>query len=255
MFFVLSKLLLFLISPFTWMLITGYFALFSKKAKRKKISRISFIVITLFFSNTFIYKEVCRQWEVFGTPASKVGNYDVAIVLTGMAEYNNDLKVLSARRGFDRMVQTLTLYKQHKIKQILITGDNGYLTDNNLHEASQMKQLLIGWGVPAEDIITEEKSRNTYENAVETKKIIAPMLHPGFKILLVTSGTHMRRARACFIKTGLQFDTLSTDLYTGPKRYYTFEDFIIPSADALNEWQKLLKEMVGYVAYALTGKI
>lgn len=255
MFFILSKLLLFLVSPFTWMLITGYFAFFSKKAKRKKRSRISLLVISLFFSNTFIFKEACRQWEVFGTPVSKVGHYDVAVVLTGMAEYNNDLHTLSARRGFDRMVQTLTLYKQHKIKKILITGDNGYLTDNGLHEASQMKQLLIGWGIPAKDILTEEKSRNTYENAVETKKLLTPMLRPGSKILLVTSGTHMRRARACFLKAGLQFDTMSTDLYTGPKRYYTFEDFIIPSADTLNEWQKLLKEIVGYVAYALTGKI
>ena len=53
----------------------------------------------LFFSNSVIYLEFCRLWEVHGTPIKKVKKYDVGIVLTGMGEYNADLKVVSLRRG------------------------------------------------------------------------------------------------------------------------------------------------------------
>jgi uncharacterized SAM-binding protein YcdF (DUF218 family) len=255
MFFILSKLLLFTISPFTWLLIALYFAFFSKKSLRAKRAKYCAIFIALFFSNTFVFKEFCRQWEVFGTPPSKVKHYDVAVVLTGMAEYNNDLQVLSARRGIDRIWQTISLYKSGKIDRILITGDHGYIIDKGLHEASQLKEILIHWGIPEHVIITETKSKNTYENAVESKKIIDRLFPNSKSILLVTSGKHMRRARACFTKLGVQCDPYSTDLYTGPKRSYTFDEFLVPDASTMNDWHGLLKEMFGYVAYDITGKI
>ena len=255
MFFILSKLLLPLISPFTWMMIAGYFAFFSKKTRRQYIGKYALIAIALFFSNTVIYKEFCRQWEVFGTPAQEVKHYDVAIVLTGMGEYNNDLKTFSARRGIDRIWQTISLYKEHKARKILISGDNGYIFDKGLHEAEQIKEILVKWGIPERDILVENKSRNTYENAVETKKILESRLPHATRFLLVTSGKHMRRANACFVHAGLKCDTFSTDLYTGPKRAYTFEEYIIPDVSTMNDWQSLNKEMVGYIAYWITGKI
>ena len=154
MFFILSKILLFTISPYTWLLVALYFAFFSKKAVRAKRAKYAAIFIALFFSNTFIFKEFCRQWEVFGTPPALVKHHDVAVVLTGMAEYNNDLKVLSARRGIDRIWQTVSLYKAGKVDRILITGDHGYLIDKGLHEATQLKEVLIKWGIPEHVIIT-----------------------------------------------------------------------------------------------------
>lgn len=255
MFFILSKILLFTISPYTWLLVTLYFAFFSKKAVRAKRAKYAAIFIALFFSNTFVFKEFCRQWEVFGTPPTLVKHHDVAVVLTGMAEYNNDLKVLSARRGIDRIWQTVSLYKAGKIDRILITGDHGYLIDKGLHEATQLKEVLIKWGIPEHVIITETKSKNTYENAVESKKILDRLFPNSKSILLVTSGKHMRRARACFEKLGVNCDTYSTDLYTGPKRSYTIDEILIPDVSTMNDWHSLLKEIIGYVAYDITGKI
>ncbi|AEA42034.1 YdcF family protein [Fluviicola taffensis] len=255
MFFILSKILLFTLSPYTWLLIAIYFALFSKKTVRAKRAKYAAIFIALFFSNTFIYKEFCRQWEIFGTPISQVKHYDVAIVLTGMAEYNNDLQVLSARRGIDRIWQTISLYKAGKIDRILISGDHGYLIDKGLHEATQLKEILVKWGIPEHVIITETKSKNTYENAVESQKIVNRLFPNSNAILLVTSGRHMRRARACFNKLGLKCDTYSTDLFTGPNRSFTFDELIIPDVSTMSDWHSLLKEMIGYIAYDMTGKI
>ncbi len=255
MFFVLSKVLYFLISPYAWILIALYFAFFSKKEIRRRRGKRTAIVLLLIFSNTVIYKEFCRQWEIFGTPIPKVRKADVAIVLGGMAEYNNDLKELSIRRGGDRIWQAINLYKAGKVKKLLISGDNGYLFNNGLHEAQQLKTVLVKWGIPKEDILIETKSRNTYENAVESKKVLDKQYPEAKRFILVTSGRHMRRALACYEKAGLHCTTFSTDLYTGPNRSYSVEEFIIPDVSTLNDWQGLIKEFVGYCVYGMTGKL
>ena len=254
MFFLLSKLLYIFISPFAWFLIALYFAFFSKKELRKKRGRIAAISILLFFTNTVIYKEFCRQWEVFGTPVNKVEKADVAIVLGGMSEFNTDINTLSIRRGGDRIWQAITLYKKGKVKKLLISGDHGYVIDRGLHEAKQMQTTLVQWGIPKEDILIEEKSKNTYENAVETKKVLKKQFPEAKKFILVTSGRHMKRAEACFSKAGLKCTTYSTDLYTGPKRFYTFTDFIIPEFSVLEDWHGLIKEWIGFITYKITGK-
>jgi uncharacterized SAM-binding protein YcdF (DUF218 family) len=184
---------------------------------------------------------------------NKVKKYEVGIVLSGMFEYNSDLDVLSTRRGVDRIWQALTLYKKGKIKKILLTGGSGYVTDRGLNEARQLKEVLVGWGIPEQDIITETKSKNTYENAVETKKILTRSYPHINKCLLITSGQHMRRARAIFEKQGFEFDTFSTDLYTGPKRHYYWDQFIVPDVEVLFNWNGLIKEWFGYVTYAIMG--
>lgn len=255
MFFFLSKILLFVLSPLTWIIAGTALAFFSRNARWKKRGRITAIFCLLFFSNTVIYKEFCRQWEVFGVPETKTGHYDVGIVLGGMAEYNNDLKTLSMRRGADRIWQAINLYKAGKIKKILISGDNGYLLSNGLHEAEQMQKVLVSWGIPKEDILTEIVSKNTYENAVETKKVLKKELPEANRFLLITSGRHMRRALACFDKQQLHCKPYSTDLYTGPKRSYSPEEYLVPEVATLSDWHGLIKEWFGYVAYRFTGKI
>lgn len=213
------------------------------------------IGIFLFFSNSLFFSEACGKWEIYGTKIKDVKHYDVGIVLGGMSEYNNDLKELSFRRQGDRLFQALTLYHTRKIKKILISGDSGHITDRGLHEAKQMKELLIKWGLPEEDIITEEISKNTHENALETAKILRRD-YPEIKShLLITSGIHMRRSRACFERQGLKCATFSTDLYANRTGHYHWDQYIIPNVENFGQWHKLFKEMIGYIAYDMKGYI
>lgn len=253
MFFILSKAFYFFINPFTWILITFFIYIFSKNLKWKKRAKIVCVTCTLFFSNTFLFLEFERKWEIHGTPIEKVARYEVGIVLGGMFEYNNDLKTLSVRRGADRIWQALNLYKSGKIAKILISGSSGYISERGLVEAKQLKKVLINWGIPEQDIITESKSRNTYENAVETKKVLTRSYPHIQKCLLITSGQHMRRARAIFKKQEIDFDTFSTDLYTSPQRHYYWDQFIVPDVETLFKWNGLIKEWMGYVTYAVMG--
>jgi uncharacterized SAM-binding protein YcdF (DUF218 family) len=255
MFFILSKLLLFLFSPFTWIFVFIGLAFFWKRDPWKKRFKWTVVVLILLFSNSFIFLELCRKWEVHTTSRTELEKHDVGIVLTGMAEYNNDIKELSIRRGADRIWQSLNLYHEGKIAKILISGDNGYISDRGLHEAKQMKEILIKWGIPENDIIAEEKSRNTYENAVESKKILERSYPHLEKRLLITSGSHMRRSLACFEKLDFPCTPYSTDLYTGPKRSYHWDQYFVPNVSTLTDWDKLIKEWIGYITYDIVGYI
>lgn len=255
MFFVLSKLLTFFLQPFVWFLILLILGVWMKKPKLKKNLLKLALLVLLFFSNTVIFSEFTRLWEVKGLEHREVSTYDIAIVLGGMSEYNTDLKRLSIRRGGDRIWQTIQLYQQGKIDKILISGANGHLVDKGLVEATQMKSDLIRMGISETDILTESKSRNTHENAVETKKIIDSLeFNPN--ILLVTSALHMKRAEACFRAVEFEnYDCFTTDHFTGRKRGYHFDQFLIPDVGTLTSWNYLIKEWVGYIMYALMGYI
>ena len=112
-----NKLFYIFLSPFVWILISFYFAFFSKKEIRRKRGKWIGIGLILFFSNTAIYLEFCRAWEIHNPPISTIKNYEVGIVLGGMFEYDSNQKILSIRRGGDRIWQALSLYKKGKIKR------------------------------------------------------------------------------------------------------------------------------------------
>lgn len=196
-----------------------------------------------------------RKWEIQGTKIKDVKKYDVGIVLGGMFEYNNDLEVLTVGSHADRIWQAITLYKKGKIDKIMISGGSGYVIDRGLKEAIQLKEVLVSWGIPSSDLIIEVNSRNTHENAAETKKILTRS-YPHFdKFLLITSSSHMRRAKACFDKENLKCDMFTTELSTGPKSNYYWDQYIIPDLSTLFSWNKLIKESIGYLTYDIVGYI
>ncbi len=253
MFFVLSKILSFFLQPFIWALLLLILGVWIKKNTLKKRFYLGSLIIFLFFSNTVIFSEFTRLWEEEGVKYEYLKTYDIGIVLGGMTEFNNDLNRLSIRRGGDRVWQAIQLYKIEKIDKILISGAHGYLIDRGLNEAIQMKEDLIRMGIPGEDILTESNSKNTYQNAVESKQIIDAM-EDEVSILLITSAIHMKRAKACFAKAGFtNVDVFSTDHYTGSVRGYQLDQYLIPNIGTLGNWNYLIKEWVGYVIYSLVG--
>ena len=255
MFFLLSKIFHFLVLPSFWIVLFAITFLVLKNIRIKKI--VGLVALSLFIvcTNTFVFKEFVRLWEVQGTAIEQLEYHDVAIVLGGMAEYNNDLNRLSLRRGGDRIWQTLSLYNRGKIGKILISGDEGYVEGRNLNEAQRFRNELLAWGVPREDILIDSISKNTYQNAQETAKVLNKNDLSDASLLLVTSAVHMRRSQACFEKSGIMVTPFSTDHYTGPKRHYHWDEYFIPSLSTLLDWQALTHEWAGYVVYNLMAYI
>ena len=212
----------------------------------------STLIIFFFFSNGFIVNRLVSLWEVDGVKYNELDRYENGIVLSGMFEYNKDLDRLSARRGADRIWQAIKLYRKNKIKKIIITGDTGYVLKKGLHEASQLKEDLVTMGIPEEDLLIETMSRNTHENAHYTKLLINQMGLSKKNNLLITSSTHMRRAKACFAKEGLFCKAYTTDHHNIHANPISLMEFI-PSHNAFNMWDKLIKEWVGYTMYSFMG--
>jgi uncharacterized SAM-binding protein YcdF (DUF218 family) len=76
-------------------------------------------------------------------------------------------------------------------------------------ETYAMAALLTAWGVPQEAIILETASRNTYENAINSKRLLEA--HGLHQVLLVTSALHMPRALALFRALGIDAGPAPTD--------------------------------------------
>lgn len=254
MFFVLSKILSIFISPLFWLVISLLLWIFLKNKLWKKRCRLIFIVLFFLFNNSFIVLQLHRVWEIDGIKISEVkDDYEVAVVLGGMAEYNNDLERISIRRGADRIWNAMRLYHLGKVKKILISGSDGFLIDRGLNEARAFREDLITFGIPEEDILMEADSKNTYENAYMTKRLLDESGITG-KIILITSAIHMRRAAACFRKQDIDFDIFTTDHNTG-EFYFDLTQILIPNPSAIGLWKKFFHEVSGYCIYKLMGYV
>lgn len=251
MFFVFSKIFYFLITPICWIVASILFAfIFRKKAFWLKFFLILAMAVTFIFSNSAIYTYAIRKWEIKAiAPQHFKGKYEYAIVLGGMASSDDDGK-LHIGPSIDRILTAITLYHKGQIDKILITGGSGLLLDQERKEAPDIESFCTQMKVDEDDIVIESESRNTFENAVFTKKLIGI---PQEKVLLITSAFHMRRSIGCFKKQGFIFDVLSADPSGEPKLHA--DDFFIPKAEPLMKWNYLIKEWIGYYAYKLAGYI
>ncbi len=255
MFFYLSKILNFLIAPFTWFFILVIVARLSKNAGRKQKWWIAAFVVLIIFSNPFLVNEVMKQWEMkpVNLEAGKAA-YDVGILLGGsLRSYDQEFGRPVYSQSVDRLLQTIALYKSGKVKKILLSGGSGSVTRPEEKESEIILKVLLQTGIPEEDIIIENTSRNTYENAVYTTEILN-RLYPGGTFLLITSSFHMRRSLACFEKTGLKTIIFPVD----PRAHshvYTPENSVFPHANALLMWDALIHEWMGIVSYKAAGYI
>src|SRR5690349_967770 len=100
----------------------------------------------------------------------------------------------------DRIVQAAVLARRHPEARLVLSGGEGTMLAYGEQEAEYARALLVELGVPAERIVLEDRSRNTYENAVFARQVAKP--RPGETWLLVTSAMHMPRSVGCFRHAG-----------------------------------------------------
>jgi uncharacterized SAM-binding protein YcdF (DUF218 family) len=257
LFFVLSKILAFILMPLTWVFILFICSrLVASERKRKRLFWISLASLYI-FTNSFIADEFMRMWEVKYDKENYApemdGSYDYAVVLGGMTWYNPKLKKPQFMRGADRLFQALWLVKQKKVTKIIFTGGSGSLEHPEEKEGAIIATWLRQMGFPDSCFIVESESKNTRENALFTKKILDSLNYKKSKVLLITSAFHMRRSLACFKKAGVEgMIPYITDGYSGPRKF-VFDHCFIPQADALNVYNILIHEIVGYLTYKAIG--
>lgn len=136
------------------------------------------------------------------SPQDTLGKVDAIVVVSGG---NTDA----------RISEGVKLYLQKWAPKLIFSGA---AAEGDVSNALAMKRIAVTKGVPAADILIEENSKTTAENAEFTAKVI----HDNeFKsIILVTSPYHQRRAYTQF-------------------RYELGKEFIILNHSAKDEtWRK-----------------
>jgi uncharacterized SAM-binding protein YcdF (DUF218 family) len=261
MFFILSKTLYFIALPTTWLFLSLVYLVVSKNDLRKKRVKWFFIVTFLFFTNSFIINELFLYWEQPPTAFDNIkkNQYDLAIVLTGVtADYKSPKDRIYFNRGADRILHTARLFKEEKVQNILISGAE-FSMDGELNTTQRsLKEVFLLCGVPDSVIFTESASRNTHENATFSAKFLKKNFAKA-SCLLVTSAFHVRRAKACFEKEGIDIDVFSTDFYASDRSsldevgFVAVMEILTPTADALGKWNVLVKEFLGYAVYKVMG--
>lgn len=110
---------------------------------------------------------------------------DAAVVL-GAAVWSNDVSPVFR----ERINHSIELYRSGRVKKIIFTGGQG--NSNEPTEAAAARSYALLNGVPAQDILVEQKSHTTYENILYAKQVAdANKLK---KVLLVSDPMHMKRA-------------------------------------------------------------
>ena len=165
---------------------------------------------------------------------------DVIVMLGGGVSGN----VPSADTS-ERMITAVSLYRVLHVP-IIVSGGQVYSWGKA--EAPIDARYLAGLGVPAADILLEDKSRDTLENARYVKKLCEA--HHFTAPLLVTSAYHMRRSLLCFRHEKMRPTAVPADLQTA-KPEYGWADYLPSDLDGANT---CLHEYLGIVYEKLVFK-
>lgn len=149
-----------------------------------------------------------------------------------------------------RLTTGAALARKYPNARLVFTGGSAALTGQAPSEASSVRRLWIELGVPQDNVAYEDKSRNTWENALYTRDLVKPT--PDEKWLLVTSAMHMPRSMGLFRHVGFSVIAYPTDY----KSFGNSWDWM-PSADpakSMGNIEIATHEWIGLLVYWLTGK-
>lgn len=177
-------------------------------------------------------------------PVARVETADAICLLgggVGQLEESELLPCSNLMAAGDRVWMAARLYKAGKAPKIYCTGPGA---------SKATAPLLVEMGVRAEDILSLDESRNTEEEAKGMEKAL--LAAGGRKVLLVTSGFHMRRAMRIFRKyaSALEVVPAPTDFNGLFQRSRPALRDYTPSAEGLATFYYVFHEALGLVRYA-----
>lgn len=139
----------------------------------------------------------------------------------------------------DRLWHAARLYKAGKAQRLLLSG--GVTRRGDGTEAEAMRRFLLDMGVPDSAMTLEGGSRDTTANAAEAARLLKSQ---GVDtVVLVTSASHMPRARALFERAGLKVNPAPTDFEVPNLPFDLLQ--VLPDIEGLEKSARAFKEIVG----------
>jgi len=252
-----SKLLPRLVYPLSIFILTAMFSgLIVLRRKKTGVALLFLSICFLWASSMPIVSSALiasLEQRFLPTPVSKSLKADAIVLLGGGSAAADPPRVeVELNESSDRILHAARLFRARKAPMIIASGGSIKWLATKTPEADTMNVLLKEWGVPAKAIIRESVSLNTYQNAVNTKRLLDKQ---GLKkVLLVTSAFHMPRALATFKKAGVSAIPSPTDYWVVHRESHTLMDYL-PDAGALGGTTLAMKEYLGFLVYYMRGYI
>ncbi len=159
-----------------------------------------------------------------------------------------------ARLDHESMVRCLhavELYQRAGGCRMLLSGGKGDWTVPGPTLAATMRDFVVALGVRPDDIVLEEKSSTTYENAVNSRALLNE--DPDERVWLVTEASHINRAERCFRKLGVVVTPAPCDHQTAFWKFSVLA--FLPSEGGLSQITRASHEWLGRAWYRLRGRI
>jgi len=179
--------------------------------------------------------------------ASKISGPGTTIVLLGGGIYENAPEY-EGRDELNHYMMARTLYAAElalKTDAMVYATGGAPLAEDAEAEGSVMRRWLLRFGLPANRVVSETASLNTWENADYMQKVLSAK---GVKrIVLVTSAWHIPRAVWCFRAHGFEVVPAPGDFLTR-QTAYDLRSFL-PSWTVLSDSGQALHEYFGLLWY------
>ena len=151
---------------------------------------ILLVTVGLLASRIYVYRTTTSD-----------GPADAAIVL-GAAVWGTQVSPVFQ----ERVNHGIDLYQNGKIRKLIFTGGQGNSSEPT--ESSVARLYALQRGIPAADILVEQKSTTTYENILYAKQIADA--YGLRKVLVVSDPLHMKRAVAMARDIGFEAEPSPT---------------------------------------------
>ncbi|MEG4035987.1 YdcF family protein [Microcoleus sp. S36b_A4] len=262
MFVFLSKLLPLFIYPLGLSCLLMMAALITlwKRPKWAAAPIAGALIILLLGSSGWVSKSLVRSLEWQNLPTAELPQAEAIIVLGGGVKAALPPRpwVELAEAG-DRIIYGSRLYRQGKAPLLILSGGRVDWKGGGPPESADMAEIAQTMGVPASAILQDPDSHNTYQNAVNVRKILDAKAIKG-PVLLVTSAMHMTRSLLIFQRQGIKaiavptdFQITKQDIAASQSNWQAVALDLLPDTYQLNQSTKALKEYIGLIVYRLRG--
>ena len=255
MFFTLSKVFWIFANPGNLLLILLGIGLLSLVIQSWRLGRrligLAF-AISLLIAIVPVGKHILYHLEnQFPQVKSLPSHVDGIIVLGGFSN-----QFITKTRGqvalggaVERLFETAILAQRYPKAALVISGGSGNLFHQDIKEVDTLGPALKVFGLDKNRIVFERKSRNTYENALFSQKLVKPKA--GQHWILVTSASHMPRAVGSFRKIGWSVLPFPVDYNVEGTKDLEIGFNFLSGLSALNQG---MHEWIGLIVYRLLGR-
>ena len=254
MFFPVTKLVGLLVEPYNLAVVLLLGALILWRLKRGRRLRRALVIcaasLVLVFGSGPVANLLLYPLETaHARPASLPRSPGAIIVLGGFTDDPRDNpNFYELTEAADRFVEGVRLAHSFPGARLVISGGSSAVIYRFYKEGAVLGSLALDMGLPARQVLVDSESRNTHENALHSKRLLATVKGP---LVLITSAAHMPRAVACFDKVGVEVVPWPVDYRrtgSGPGSW-------LPKPATLERSNVALHEYAGWLYYWLVGYV